>query len=474
MGWGFDSKSRKERQVTPVEERESNVLGTAPIGRLMLKLAVPAVAAQFINMLYNIVDRIYIGHIPEVGDLALTGVGVTFPIITLVSAFAAFAGQGGAPLAAIQLGAGKKDQAERILGNSLALLLMTAAVLTVGFSAFKEPILRAFGASDATIGYASSYIGIYLLGTVFVQLALGLNTFISAQGKAMTAMLSVLIGAVLNIVLDPIFIFVFQWGVRGAALATILSQAVSACWVLAFLCCPHSILRIRRAYVRPDPRVMGKIAGLGVAPFIMQSTESLVTVVLNTGMQTYGGDLYVGSITIIQSIMQMIVMPTQGITQGVQPIMSYNYGAKNYRRVRQTFKRLLAVTMTVTCSAFVMVALIPGVLARIFTPEQELIQLVSRVMPLFFGGIWAFGAQMACQSPFMALGQARTSLFLALLRKVILLVPLALILPRVTGSVMGIYAAEPIADILASATTLTLFLSQRKKLLPTEKDAPKG
>ena len=278
----------------------------------------------------------------------------------------------------------------------------------------------------------------------------------------------------LNIVLDPIFIFVFQWGVRGAALATILSQAVSACWVLAFLCCPHSILRIRRAYVRPDPRVMGKIAGLGVAPFIMQSTESLVTVVLNTGMQTYGGDLYVGSITIIQSIMQMIVMPTQGITQGVQPIMSYNYGAKNYRRVRQTFKRLLAVTMAVTCSAFVMVALIPGVLARIFTPEQELIQLVSRVMPLFFGGIWAFGAQMACQSTFMALGQARTSLFLALLRKVILLVPLALILPRVTGSVMGIYAAEPIADILASATTLTLFLSQRKKLLPTEKDAPKG
>ena len=474
MGWGFDSKSRKERQVTPVEERGSNVLGTAPIGRLMLKLAVPAVAAQFINMLYNIVDRIYIGHIPEVGDLALTGVGVTFPIITLVSAFAAFAGQGGAPLAAIQLGAGKKDQAERILGNSLALLLMTAAVLTVGFSAFKEPILRAFGAPDATIGYASSYIGIYLLGTVFVQLALGLNTFISAQGKAMTAMLSVLIGAVLNIVLDPIFIFVFHWGVRGAALATILSQAVSACWVLAFLCCPHSILRIRRAYVRPDPRVMGKIAGLGVAPFIMQSTESLVTVVLNTGMQTYGGDLYVGSITIIQSIMQMIVMPTQGITQGVQPIMSYNYGAKNYRRVRQTFKRLLAVTMAVTCSAFVMVALIPGVLARIFTPEQELIQLVSRVMPLFFGGIWAFGAQMACQSTFMALGQARTSLFLALLRKVILLVPLALILPRVTGSVMGIYAAEPIADILASATTLTLFLSQRKKLLPTEKDAPKG
>lgn len=290
----------------------------------------------------------------------------------------------------------------------------------------------------------------------------------------MTAMLSVLIGAVLNIVLDPIFIFVFQWGVRGAALATILSQAVSACWVLAFLCCPHSILRIRRAYVRPDPRVMGKIAGLGVAPFIMQSTESLVTVVLNTGMQTYGGDLYVGSITIIQSIMQMIVMPTQGITQGVQPIMSYNYGAKNYRRVRQTFKRLLAVTMTVTCSAFVMVALIPGVLARIFTPEQELIQLVSRVMPLFFGGIWAFGAQMACQSTFMALGQARTSLVPGPAAEGNPAGAPGLILPRVTGSVRGSMRPRPIADILASATTLTLFLSQRKKLLPTEKDAPKG
>ena len=454
--------------------QNEQALASAPIGPLMLRLAAPAVAAQLINVLYNIVDRIYIGHIAVVGKTALTGVGVTFPILTLISAFSAFAGMGGAPLASIRLGAGDRKGAEAILGSAVSMLVTMALVLTVGFSVFQRPLLLAFGASADTIGYATDYLTIYLLGTIFVQLSLGLNTFISAQGKAMPAMCSVLIGAVLNILLDPLFIFVFHMGVKGAALATILSQAVSACWVLAFLCCPHSILRIRRAYVRPDPRVMGKIAGLGVAPFIMQSTESLVTVVLNTGMQTYGGDLYVGSITIIQSIMQMIVMPTQGITQGVQPIMSYNYGAKNYRRVRQTFKRLLAVTMTVTCSAFVMVALIPGVLARIFTPEQELIQLVSRVMPLFFGGIWAFGAQMACQSTFMALGQARTSLFLALLRKVILLVPLALILPRVTGSVMGIYAAEPIADILASATTLTLFLSQRKKLLPTEKDAPKG
>ena len=444
------------------------ILATAPIGKLMLKLAVPSVAAQIINMLYNIVDRIYIGHIPEVGDVALTGVGITFPIITLVSAFAAFAGQGGAPLAAIQLGARRRVEAQRILGNSVTLLLITAAVLTVGFSAFQEPVLYAFGASDATIGYAKEYISIYLLGTVFVQLALGLNPYISAQGRATTAMLSVLIGAVLNIVLDPVFIFVLDMGVRGAALATILSQAVSAAWVMSFLCSRRSGLRLHRVFLIPNRRIIGRIAGLGVAPFIMQSTESLVTVVLNTGMQTYGGDLYVGSITIMQSVMQMITMPIQGITQGTQPIMSYNYGAKNYLRVRKTFKRLLTVTLTVTCSAFLLVALFPGLLARIFTPEQQLIDLVSRVMPIFFGGIWAFGAQMACQTTFMALGQAPTSLFLALLRKVILLVPLALILPRVTGSVMGIYAAEPIADFLASATTLTLFLSRRKKLLPVE------
>ena len=445
------------------------ILATAPIGKLMLKLAVPSVAAQFINMLYNIVDRIYIGHIPEVGDVALTGVGVTFPIITLVSAFAAFAGQGGAPLAAIQLGAGRRVEAQRILGNSMTLLLIAAAALTVGFSILKEPVLYAFGASNATIGYAKEYIGIYLLGTVFVQLALGLNPYISAQGKALTAMLSVLIGAVLNILLDPIFIFVLGMGVKGAALATILSQAVSAAWVVLFLCSRRSSLRLHWVFLRPKKRIIGRISGMGIAPFIMQSTESLVTVVLNTGMQAYGGDLYVGSITIMQSIMQMITMPVQGITHGTQPLMSYNYGARNYLRVRQTFKRLLTVTLTVTCSAFLVVALVPGLLARIFTPQPELIQLVSKVMPLFFGGIWAFGAQMACQTTFMALGQARTSLFLALLRKVILLVPLALILPRVTGSVYGIYAAEPIADFLASATTLTLFLSRRKKLLPVER-----
>ncbi len=449
------------------------MLANAPIGRLMLRLAIPTVAAQIINMLYNIVDRIYIGHIPVVGNTALTGVGVTFPIITLISAFAAFAGQGGAPLASIQLGAGRRKEAEEVLGSSVLMLLSAAVVLTVGFSLVKEPVLYAFGASQDTIGYAVDYIGIYLLGTLFVQIALGLNTFITAQGRTTVAMLSVVIGAALNIVLDPIFIFLLGLGVRGAALATILSQGVSAVWVLCFLCSPRSGLRIRKENLRFRPQVIKRIAGLGIAPFIMQSTESLVTIVLNRGMQTYGGsmgDLYVGSITIMQSIMQMIVMPVQGITQGTQPIMSYNYGAGNYLRVRKTFKRLLTVTLTATFCAFLAVALLPHMWARIFTPNQDLIDLVSRMMPLFFGGIWAFGAQSACQASFMALGQAKTSLFLALLRKVILLIPLAIILPRVTGSVLGIYAAEPIADFLASSTTLTLFLHKRKELLPLKQE----
>ena len=446
--------------------QNEQALASAPIGPLMLRLAAPAVAAQLINVLYNIVDRIYIGHIAVVGKTALTGVGVTFPILTLISAFSAFAGMGGAPLASIRLGAGDRKGAEAILGSAVSMLVTMALVLTVGFSVFQRPLLLAFGASADTIGYATDYLTIYLLGTIFVQLSLGLNTFISAQGKAMPAMCSVLIGAVLNILLDPLFIFVFRMGVKGAALATILSQAVSAVWVVGFLCSDRSGLHICREHLGFRPRVMGKIAALGVAPFIMQSTESLVTVVLNVGAQKYGGDLYVASITILQSVMQIIVMPSHGITTGVQPIMSYNYGAKNYARVRAVFHRLLAVTMTVTTAAFLLVALFPAAVALMFNDDPQLVTLVGRVMPLFFGGVWAFGAQVACQSTFMALGQAKTSLFLALLRKIILLVPLAVLLPWLSGSVMGLYAAEPVADFLASAATLTLFLKRRKTLLP--------
>ncbi len=446
--------------------RSEEALASAPIGPLMVKLALPAVAAQLINMLYNIVDRIYIGHIEEVGREALTGLGVTFPILMLISAFTAFAGMGGAPLASIHLGAGDREQAEKILGSSTALLLVLSAVLTVTFSILKESALMAFGASEDTIGYALDYISVYLLGTVFVQLALGLNAYITAQGQAVAAMASVLIGAVLNILLDPLFIFIFRMGVQGAALATILSQGVSACWVVGFLCSSRSGLRIRLKNIRLERAIVGKIAALGVAPFIMQSTESLVTVVLNSGLQRYGGDLYVGTITVMQSVMQMVVMPVQGITQGVQPIMSYNFGARNYQRVRHTFRLLLRTTLTVTVTACVLVTLFPKPLALIFNDNQELVELVGRVMPVFFAGIWAFGAQMACQVAFMAMGQAKTSLFLALLRKVILLIPLAILLPIVTGNVMGIYVAEPVADVLASATTLTLFLRKRKTLLP--------
>ncbi|MEG1126400.1 MAG: MATE family efflux transporter [Oscillospiraceae bacterium] len=449
------------------------MLGTESIPKLMLKLSLPAVAAQFINMLYNIVDRIYIGNIPEIGNLALTGVGVTFPIIMLISAFSAFAGMGGAPLASIRLGAGDKKGAEKILGNCFVLLCGIAAVLTVVFLIFKEPLLFAFGASENIIGYANDYITIYLFGTVFVQMALGLNTFISAQGNATTAMFSVLIGAIINIVLDPILIFGFNMGVKGAALATIISQAVSALWVLRFLFSEKSSIRIRPEYMKLSRKIVGSVAALGIAPFIMQATESLVSITLNSGLQKYGGDLYVGSMTIIQSVMQMIIMPVQGITQGVQPIMSYNYGAQNYGRVRKTFFLLLRVTVSLTVLACIIAMLFPAILARLFTPDAELIAITTKVMPIFFAGIWAFGLQMACQTTFMSLGQAKTSLFLALLRKIILLVPLAVILPMVMGDVMGIFIAEPVADIIASLTTFILFLSQYKKLLPMEHETAK-
>ena len=329
-------------QETTKDER----LGSERLGKLMVSLAVPAVAAQLINVLYNIVDRIYIGHIQGYGDMALTGVGVTFPIIMLIAAFSAFAGMGGAPLASIQLGKHDYDRAELILGNSAGLLVIFSVVLTIGFSIFKTPVLYAFGASETTIQYAESYIGIYLLGTIFVQFAVGLNTFISGQGEARIAMLSVLIGAIINICLDPVFIFVFGMGVKGAALATIISQAVSAAWVIKFLTSKKSVIRLKAKNMRLKGDVVKHIGGLGISPFIMQSTESLVNITLNSGLQKYGGDLYVGTMSIMTSIMQLIVIPIQGITQGVQPIISYNYGAGNKSRVKGAIIRLIAVCFT--------------------------------------------------------------------------------------------------------------------------------
>ena len=439
-------------------------LGTEPLGRLMFSLAVPSVAAQLINVLYNIVDRIYIGHIPEYGDVALTGVGVTFPILTMISAFSAFAGMGGAPLASIQLGKQNKQKAEQILGNSAGLLVLCAVILTVFFSVFKTPILYAFGASDATITYARDYITIYLIGTIFVQLALGLNAYISGQGEAKIAMVSVLIGAVLNICLDPVFIFLFHLGVRGAALATIISQAVSAAWVVRFLTSEKSVMRLTFKNMHLNGATIKMIAGLGISPFIMQSTESLVTITLNTGLQKYGGDLYVGSMSILMSIMQLITIPVQGITQGIQPVISYNYGAGNIDRVKATLKRMILVCLSGTLVLAGVAIFFPEVYTGLFTNNKELLELTCKVMPVYFLGISIFGIQCACQTSFISLGQAKVSLFIALLRKIILLIPLAIILPKFMG-VMGIYRAEPVADTISVLTTSVVFVITMKKVL---------
>ena len=447
--------------------RNDEKLGTAPLGRLMLSLALPTVLAQLINVLYNVVDRIYIGHMQGDGNLALTGVGVTLPIITLIAAFSAFAGAGGAPLAAIELGKKDERKASLIMGNSAWLLVFFSIVLTIGFLIFKIPILHAFGASSKTITYANDYITIYLLGTIFVQLALGLNAFISGQGAAKAAMLSVLIGAVINIVLDPIFIFALHLGVRGAALATVISQFVSAVWVVSFLKSKSSVLYLK--LVRPDKSLILKIAALGIAPFVMQSTESLVTITFNTGLQRYGGDLYVGSMSILMSIMQLIVIPVNGITQGVQPIVSYNYGAGNRLRVKETVIRLVSVCLLGTLILAGIAIFCPSIYASMFTNDAELVALTCRIMPIFFLGIAIFGIQAACQSTFLALGQAKVSLFIATLRKIILLIPLALILPKFLG-VKGIYIAEPVSDVISVIVTSVLCVITLKRIFSEMED----
>lgn len=448
-----------------MEQSNEQRLGTLPIPKLMISLAIPSVIAQIINVLYNIVDRIYIGHMADVGDIALTGVGVTFPIIMLISAFSYFVGSGGAPLASIQLGRQNKEKAEQILGNGTSLLILFSIVLTLFFFFFKTPLLYLFGASNSTIIYANDYLDIYLLGTIFIQLSLGLNLFISSQGQAKTAMLSVLIGAVTNIVLDPIFIFGLHMGVRGAAIATVISQAFSAIWVVSFLTSKRSAIRIRLRYLKPDFEIIKHIASLGISPFIMQSTESLINIVLNHSLQLYGGDIYVGSMTIIQSVMQLIVVPIQGFTQGVQPIISYNFGASQFDRVKKTFFYTVITTFLLTTLSCILTTKFPTFFARFFTDKESLIFIVGEVMPIFMSGIFMFGIQMGCQTAFMGLGQAKISLFLALLRKVILLVPLAILLPLIYGTVTSIYYAEPISDILSATIAGILFFVTRKKIL---------
>lgn len=445
---------------------DQNILGTEGIGKLLLKLALPAVISQLVNMLYNVVDRVYIGHMPENGVAALTGLGLCFPIIMLISAFAALFGMGGAPLAAIAMGQGNHRRAEQILGNCTTALILTSAVLTVFFLFFGRPLLLLFGASTGTIGYAWHYLQIYVCGTVFVQIALGLNLFITTQGFATKAMITVLIGAILNTILDPVFIFVFGMGVQGAAAATVLSQAVSAIWVLHFLTGQKTTLKICVSQLRLHRDILLPVLALGLAPFIMQATESLLNICFNSSLQRYGGDLAVGTMTILSSISQLIILPLQGITQGAQPIISFNYGAGNKARVKKALKLQLAICLLFTCAMCFLIELFPVPFIRIFNSKPELVSMASWALRLYCAGMFILGAQMACQQSFVALGQAKVSLFLACLRKLILLIPLIYILPALMrNQVFAVFLAEPVADITATTVTLLTFLILTGKLL---------
>ena len=445
-----------------MENADNRIMGTEKIPSLMIRMAIPSVIAQVINILYNIVDRIYIGHISGVGAAALTGVGLTFPIITLISAFSAFVGSGGAPLASIWMGKNDKKHAEKILGTGVFMLLCFSLILMAVFLIFQRPLLYAFGASDATIGYAMEYLTIYLIGTVFVEIALGLNPFIIAQGRSGTAMMSIVIGAVINIVLDPIFIFGFHMGVKGAAIATVISQAVSAAWNVKALMDKKAVLKIVPACIRPDLRVIGQIFSLGISPFIMRSTESLISIVLNHQLQKFGGDLYVGSLTIMQSVMQLFSAPLSGYTQGVQPIVSYNFGAGKFDRVRTTYRYMIFGSFLISFVTAASAMIFPEFYAMMFTNEGDLVALTGKVMPVFMAGMLIFGLQNGIQPTFLGLGQAKISLFIALLRKVILLVPLALIFPNFFG-VMGVYYAEPVADMTSAVIASILFLCNIRK-----------
>lgn len=436
---------------------KQNNLENGKIGRLLISLAIPSIIAQLINLLYNIVDRIFIGRMPG-GELAMAGVGIVTPIILLISAFSALVGFGGSPIVSIKMGEKDNDSAEEILSNSFSLIILIGLILTFVFYIFKEPIVRAFGASDATVGYALDYLSIYIIGTVFVQISIGMNSFINTQGFTKIGMITVAIGAIINIILDPIFIFTLNMGVKGAALATIISQFISAVFVLKFLFGNKSILKIRKKYLKLNKKVVIAIVSLGISPFIMQSTESIVIISLNNQLLKYGGDLAVSAMTIMTSIMQFITMPMMGLVQGAQPIISYNYGAKNYDRVKKTFKLLFTVCLSFTLVVVTILMVFPGFFVNLFNNQEDLVNITIWSMRIYFVGMSIFGMQIACQQTFLALGQAKISLFLALLRKMILLVPLIFILPIcMEDGLKAVLLAEPIADILACLTTTVVF-----------------
>lgn len=447
----------------PMDNKYEEKLGTEKMLPLVFRMAMPAVAAQIVNLLYNIVDRIYIGHIPGIGTDALAGIGVTSSVIILISAFAAIVSGGGAPLAAIALGQGDRDRAEKILGNGFILLLLFAVAAAVLTYVFMEPVLLFTGASENTLGYATDYLSIYLTGTVFVLISTGLNGFINIQGRPGIAMLSIVIGAFLNIILDPLFIFAFGMGVKGAAVATVISQACSAAWVAGFLFSGKASLNLSGKYMRMDIRILGAVMGLGVSPFIMASTESLVGFVLNGSLKQFG-DIYISALAIMQSAMQFGSVPITGFAQGVIPIISYNFGHDDKARVKECFR--IAVITMFSFNALVMTAMVcaPGVVASMFTSDPQLIGTVKEMMPLFLSGMIIFGLQRACQNTFVALGQAKVSVFIALLRKVFLLVPLALLLPSIWG-VRGVFAAESIADLTAAICCTAIFMATFPKIL---------
>lgn len=452
-----------------MENNKNTKLETQSIGKLLVTLSIPSIIAQIVNLLYNIVDRIFIGRMPN-GDLAMAGIGIITPVVLLVTAFSALVGFGGSPRVAIKMGQKDNDGAEEILGNSFSLTIIIGLILTVVFYIFKTQIVMAFGASENTAKYAIDYLSIYLIGTVFVQIAVGMNPYINTQGFTKIGMITVAIGAGLNIILDPIFIFVLGLGVRGAALATILSQIVSAIFVLQFLFGKKTILKIKRKYLKLKKEVVLSTMALGVAPFIMQSTESIVLISLNNQLLKYGGDIAVSAMTIMSSMMQMIMLPMSGLTQGAQPIISYNYGAKRYDRVKKAFKLLFISCLTFTMITVGLIEIFPSFFVKIFNNDLNLVAMTSWAMRIYFAGMCLFGMQIACQQTFLSLGQAKISLFLALLRKIILLVPLIFILPAIlSNKLVAVLLAEPVADIIACLTTTSIFSVFFKRKFSNEK-----
>ncbi len=446
---------------------EKDFLGKEPVGKLLLRLALPTVTAQIINMLYNIVDRMYIGHIPNIGDTALTGVGVCMPLIMIVSAFSAFAAYGGAPRASIFMGQGNHDAAENTLGNCFVIQLIISVLLTATLLIWNRDFLMAFGASENTIQYGVDYMNIYAIGTIFVQMTLGMNAFITAQGFAKTGMLSVLIGAISNIVLDPIFIFVFGMGVAGAAWATIISQALSCAWVLLFLMGKKTQLRLRFKTMGLNKKIVSLCLSLGLSNFIMQASESIISVCFNSSLQNYGGDIAVGAMTILSSVMQFAMLPLQGLGQGAQPIISYNYGAHKADRVKAAFKLLLKVSLIYSTLLWACVMLFPGGFAAMFTNSQQLMDYTQTALRIYMACMLLFGIQMACQMTFTSLGKAKASILVAVMRKFILLIPLIYLLPAILpiDQTLAVYMAEPVADFIAVTFTAIFFTFQFKKVL---------